>query len=132
MKDSCYWDVEGRAIRSTEHEGRWQVGKPAIYENDLERFAVIYTLESDSPDDYGAYRPVGEWLVEFFRKWDAQNRAYRDAWEKEWAGHDALLEKGRVWQDEPAALEGLDKMYVNMSERHTRYPGRGADFREKP
>ena len=127
---SSYIDAVGAVIHSDRHEGRWQVGKISLDVLDPERFVVIYTLESDElGEGNGSYREVGQWLVDFFNKWDAQNRHYRDEWEKEWRGHDALLKKGEVWQDEGAAEEGLDRMYHKMTERHTRYPGRGAEFK---
>jgi hypothetical protein len=125
---SSYIDVLGQVIHNDRHEGRWQVGKESLDATDPERFVVIYTLESEEEQDFGAYRAVGDWLIGFFRKWDAANANFRAEWEKEWAGHDALLKKGEVWQDLGAAEEGLDRMYHKMTERHTRYPGRGADF----
>lgn len=117
------WDVEGRKVIEGGYDGRWQVGKLA---GDGE-FQLIWTVEFDGERE-GEYRAVGEWLVDFFRKWDSQNRHYLEAQETEWARHDAFVATGIEWQDESAALEGLDKMYLSMTERHTRYPGRGADF----
>lgn len=121
------WDVMGKKVFEGGYQGRWQVGKPNLDQSDPERFVVIYTLEFDGERE-GEYRPVGDWLVDFFRKWDSANASYREEWEKEWAHHDAVVARAEKWQDEPAALEGLDKMYLKMRERHTHYPGRGADF----
>lgn len=123
----AHYDVEGKLIVDESYEGRWQVGKPNLDETDPERFVVIYTVEFDGERE-GEYRAVGMWLVDFFRKWDSANAHFREEWEKEWAHHDKVVAEGEVWQDESAALEGLDKMYLKMAERHTRYPGRGANF----
>lgn len=129
FKRSAYYDVEGRLIESTQKEGRFQVVKIDTQEKEP---AIIYTLEFDGSEggreEHGTYRPVGDWLVDFMRKWDSANAHFRGEWEKEWAGHDALLKQAEVWQDDAAAREGLDRMYLKMTERHTQYPGRGADF----
>lgn len=122
-----HFDVLGKVITDESYEGRWQVGKPNLDETDPERFVVIYTVEFDGERE-GEYRAVGDWLVDFFRKWDSANASYRAEWEKEWAHHDKLMAANSEWQDESAALEGLDRMYLKMAERHTQYPGRGADF----
>lgn len=124
---TAYHDVMGKLIVDEKNEGRFQVVKRSLDENDPEREVVIYTVEFDGERE-GEYRPVGDWLVDFFRKWDSANAHYREEWEKEWAHHDQVAATARDWQDEPAALEGLDKMYLKMRERHTHYPGRGADF----
>lgn len=121
------WDVYGKKVIEGGFEGRWQVGKCGIDRADPERFEVIYTVEFDGERE-GEYRAIGEWLVDFFRKWDSANAAFREEWEKEWKHHDQVVATASEWQDESAALEGLDKMYLKMRERHTHYPGRGADF----
>lgn len=124
---SSHIDAVGEVIHDDRYEGRWQVKKRSLDENDPEREVVIWTLEFDGERE-GEYRAVGMWLVDFFRKWDSANASFREEWEKEWAHHDQLVASNSEWQDESAALDGLDKMYLKMSERHTRYPGRGADF----
>ena len=127
FRSTGHWNVEGKLILSEEYEGRWQVVKRSLDENDPERDVVVWTLEFDGERE-GEYRPVGDWLVDFFRKWDSANLQFREEWEKEWAHHDKVEASNREWQDESAALEGLDKMYLKMRERHTHYPGRGAEF----
>ena len=123
----AHHDVEGKLIVNESYEGRWQVVKRSLDENDPEREVVIYTVEFDGERE-GEYRAVGDWLVDFFRRWDSANSHYREEWEKEWAHHDKVVRESEQWQDESAALEGLDKMFLKMTERHTRYPGRGANF----
>lgn len=124
---SSHIDAVGAVIHDDRHEGRWQVVKRSLDENDPEREVVIWTLEFDGERE-GEYRAVGFWLVDFFRKWDSANASFRAEWEKEWAHHDKVMATGSEWQDESAALDGLDRMYLKMAERHTQYPGRGADF----
>jgi len=128
----AHYNVEGELIVDESYEGRWQVVKLDVQDARPDEPAIIYTLEFDGSEggreEHGTYRAVGDWLVEFMRKWDSANSHFREEWEKEWAGHDALLKQAEVWQDEAAALEGLDRMWVQASERRTHYPGRGADF----
>lgn len=126
-ESQSHWDISGKRIVNETFDGRWQVVKPKLDANDPEREVVIYTVEFDGERE-GEYRAVGMWLVDFFRKWDSANVHFREEWEKEWARHDAVVATASDWQDESAALDGLDRMYLKMAERHTQYPGRGADF----
>jgi hypothetical protein len=132
VRKTAFFDVVGNVI-CAEHEGREQVVKIDTPDRDQcpNGEAIVYTLEFDATSDekYGAYRPVGLWLVDFLKKWDSAQAAFRGEWEKEWAGHDKVVKSFETWQDEAAAHEGLDRMWVEGSERKTQYPGRGANYK---
>jgi hypothetical protein len=123
----AHWDVNGKRIVNETYEGRWQVGKEALDPNDPERFVVIWSVEWDRERE-GEYRELGEWLVEFFRKWDSAQRDYLEEHRKHWAEHEAAEAAAREWQDEAAALEGLKKMAFAID--GPQFIGRGADFNE--
>lgn len=57
------YDVYGHLIPAR-YDGRWQV---------VRNGEVVYTLAWDG-EGQKAYRPVGWWLVDFMRQWDAANR----------------------------------------------------------
>lgn len=59
-----YFDVYGKAV-GAQYDGRWEVHLDGKEES-------IYQLKWDGAGA-DAYRPVGEWLVEFMRKWDRAN-----------------------------------------------------------
>lgn len=122
-----HWDAEGKLIFRGVFEGRWQVGKQTLDELDPERFVVIWTVEWDRERE-GEYRELGEWLIEFFRKWDSAQRDYLEHHRAHWAEHDAAEAAARDWQDEAAALEGLGKMAFLIG--GPQFIGRGADFNE--
>jgi hypothetical protein len=121
----AHWDVNGKRIVNETYEGRWQVGKYGLDELNVERFVVIWTVEWDRERE-GEYRELGDWLVEFFKKWDSAQAAYLDEHRKHWAEHDEAVARASIWQDEAAALAGLDKMAFAID--GPQFIGRGADF----
>lgn len=85
---------------------------------------VIYVVREDGKGK-DAYKPVGFWLVDFFKKWDAGQKHFLDAMRKAWAEHDAAEEARGQISDEGGAQQFLEEQHFKLGGKH--FIGRGFD-----
>jgi hypothetical protein len=113
------YDAEGqrRTQAPEKWEGRWQVVK--LPDGDKQG-GVIYVVREDYTE---AYKPVGEWLVTFFQKWDAGQRHFIEERNRTWAENDRTEERALVLSDERGAEEALEEMHHRIGGNY--YIGRG-------
>lgn len=117
------FDVYGNPNPAFRIEGRWEV---ILSRSDGQPPDVVYQVRWDG-DGKEAYRPVGWWLVEFMRRWDSTQAHFRAEWEKAWAEHDAVEQRGQQL-DDAATQEFLDEMAFDFGGPY--WIGRGAEFNE--
>jgi hypothetical protein len=100
-----------------EYEGRWQVIRyqTATKLHDDRDYTVILTVaECDRSGKYpimkddGAYAPLGQWLVDYMKLWDAAQRAFNDAMDHQWREHEKI---DALTHDRAEHQEALEKVY---------------------
>lgn len=117
------YDAVGQPIPQRS-EGRWEV----IRHIDRDRPAVIYVVRTDATEgESGQYKPVGWWLVEFMRKWDAAQAHFADEYDKAWKAHEDAEARRYQLTDEGGVQEALEAFYRRQFGGET-WIGRGADF----
>lgn len=101
------------------YAGRWQVVRlPG--EGDLIP-AIIYTVRENVTE---AYKPIGEWLVQFFRKWDAAQSTFVETMRREWQEHDEAQERHKQISNETEARGFLEGQWLKLG-GEKRFIGRG-------
>lgn len=118
-------DVRG-GITPAEYDGRWEVviwhtGSGLHKERD---YSVVYQVRGEHDE----YKPIGPWLVEFMRKWDAQQSHYRAQMDALWAAHEKADEARGI--DEDGIEEHVDRVHfqANYAGGVGNWQGKGADF----
>lgn len=92
-----HFDVYGKPIPPS-REGRWEIHRA---QQDGSSFMVWQVRDPDTE----AYRPLGEWAIDFLRKWDRANVA-------------AQQELKRLYDEEDAAREAADLAFEEEQREH--------------
>lgn len=105
------FDVTGRGTTPPEYAARWQVirrDKKASLHDDRDYTLVCTVTELDRSGKYpvmlsrGGYAPLGEWLVDYMRLWDAAQSTLADRLAHLHAEHekiDALTDDSALHQE---------------------------------
>lgn len=109
------FDATGKNIPAR-YDGRWQV----IILNGDPQPPVVYTLAEEGAGRK-AYRPVGDWLVPFMQRWDAQNVHRAQALASMYAAEDEARHSALVSHRE-AVLAAVDEHAFQWSGREL-FPG---------
>lgn len=106
------------------YDGRWQVERiPG--EGQLMN-SIVYVVRTQYTEEY---RPIGFWLVEFFKKWDSAQVDFLETMRKEWQHHDDVVDAAGKISDERGATQFLEEQWTQLGGKH--FIGRGFNAASK-